>query len=199
VRPNVRGASGSRGERDTLSGFEQFEGGAGNDRFELRDGRAESIACNAGRDLVLIDPHDDAAIDCEDSEVGPSAGARMSVPTLVFPFPSREDTARSLVRVKPQLSLQGNAIVVQVRGQVAIGLLAADGPGCTGSVRMTRGAALIGSRRIDLARGRALSWRVPLTASRSLARRAGGLDVTVTAIPTRGQGVRRDLRFNVKG
>ncbi|HST38719.1 MAG TPA: hypothetical protein VLK58_04385 [Conexibacter sp.] len=200
VRPNVRGGSGGSGERDTLIGFEQFEGGNGNDRFELRDGRAQSIACNAGRDVVLLDPRDDAAIDCETSEVGPAGGVRMTVPTLVFPFPAREDSARSTVRVKPTLSLQGGAIVVKIRCQIAIGLLAADGPGCAGSVRMTRaGNYAMGARRIALARGRELTWRVPLTASRSLARRAGGLDVTVTAIPTRGQGVRRDLRFNVKG
>lgn len=200
VRPSVRGGSGGSGEGDTLSGFEQFEGGAGNDRFELRDGRAQSVACNAGRDVALLDPRDDAAIDCETSEVGPAAGVRVTVPTLVFPFPAREDSARSTVRVKPTVSLQGGAIVVKIRCQFAIGLLAADGPGCAGSVRMTRaGNYAMGARRIALSRGRELTWRVPLTASRSLARRAGGLDVTVTAIPTRGQGVRRDLRFNVKG
>ncbi|MDO8213262.1 hypothetical protein [Conexibacter sp. CPCC 206217] len=199
VRPSVRGGSGSRGERDTLLNFEQFEGGAGNDRFELRDGRAQSVACNPGRDLALIDPLDDAAIDCEDSEVGPAPGGRMTVPTLIFPFPNREDTARSVVRVKPQLPLQGNAIVVRVRCQIAIGLLAADGPGCRGTVVMKRGATEMGTRTIELSRGRELTWRVPLTASRSLARRAGGLDVTVSAIPTRGQGVRRDMRFNVRG
>jgi hypothetical protein len=199
VRPSVRGGSGSRGERDTLSGFEQFEGGAGNDRFELRDGRAEAVSCNTGRDLAVIDARDDAAIDCEDSEVGPAAGAPLTVPTLIFPFPSREDTARSRVRVMPQLKLQGNAVVVKVRCQLAIGLLAADGPGCTGRVVMTRGGTDMGARSIDLPRGRELTWRVPLTSSRNLARRAGGLDVTVSAIPTRGEGVRRDMTFNVKG
>lgn len=200
VRPTVRGGSGGSGEGDTLIGFEQFEGGAGNDRFELRDGRAQSVACNTGRDVALLDPRDDAAIDCETSEVGPAAGVRVTVPTLVFPFPARDDSARSTVRVKPTVSLQGGAIVVKVRCQYAIGLLAADGPGCAGTVRMTRaGNYAMGARRIALSRGRELTWRVPLTASRSLARRAGGLDVTVTAIPTRGRGVRRDLRFNVRG
>jgi hypothetical protein len=40
---------------------------------------------------------------------------------------------------------------------------------------------------------------VPLSSSLPLARRAGGLAVTVSAIPTRGDGVRRDLRFTVRG
>lgn len=199
VRPNTRGASGGRGEGDTLTSFEQFEGGAGNDRFELRDGRRQSIACNDGKDFAVVDPLDDVAIDCEASEVGAAGNARMTTPTLIFPFPSREDTARSSVKVTQQLKLQGSSIVVNVSCQIAIGLLAADGPGCNGSVRMSRGPYVMGTRTIALARGRSLTWRVPLTASRSLARRAGGLDVVVTAIPTRGQGVRRDLRFNVRG
>lgn len=200
VRPSVRGASGGSGEGDTLRNFEQFEGGDGNDRFELRDGRAQSIACNRGRDTVVLDPRDDAAIDCESGEVGPAPGTRMTTPTLVFPFPGRDDSDRSSVKVKPVLKLQRGAIVVTIRCQIAIGLLAADGPGCAGNVRLTRaGGFEMGKRSISLARGRQLTWRVPLTASRSLARRAGGLAVTVTAVPTRGAGVRRDLHFTVKG
>lgn len=200
VIPGQSGTSGARGEQDTIGrDFEQIEGGDGPDRFELRDGRRQSVACNAGRDTVDLDPLDDEAIDCERSEVGPAAGGRMTVPTLVFPFPNREDTARSVVRVRPRLSLQGSAIVVKVRCQYAIGLLAADGPGCRGVVRMTRGSYLMGQRTIDMPRGRVIDWRIPLTASRNLARRAGGLPVTVTAVPTRGAGVRRDLLFTVKG
>lgn len=200
VRPSVKGGSGGAGEGDTLRNFEQFEGGDGNDRFELRDGRAQSIACNGGRDTTILDPRDDAAIDCENGEVGPAGGTRMTTPTLVFPFPGRDDSDRSSVKVKPVLSLQRGAIVVTIRCQVAIGLLAADGPGCAGTVRMTRaGGYEMGKRSINVARGKQQSWRVPLTASRSLARRAGGLAVTVTAVPSRGAGVRRDLHFTVKG
>ncbi|ADB52602.1 calcium-binding protein [Conexibacter woesei] len=200
VRLGARGASGARDEGDTIfRDFEQVEGGDGADRIDLRDGTAQSVACNGGRDKLTLDPLDDESIDCESAEVGPESGGRMTVPTLVFPFPNRDDHARSTVRVAPQLSLQGGAIVVQVRCQYAIGLLAADGPGCRGRLRMTRGSYVMGQRSVELPRGRVSTWRIPLTSSRSLARRAGGLAVTVTAIPTRGAGVRRDLSFTVKG
>jgi RTX calcium-binding nonapeptide repeat (4 copies) len=201
VRPGVEGGSGARGEGDTIANdVEQFEGGAGADRFELRDGRAQSVACGAGRDTVVLDPLDDPSIDCETAEVGPVAGGRMTVPTLIYPFPARDDAGRSTVRVKPVLALQGGAIVVHVRCQLAIGLLANDGPGCTGTLRMVRsGGFAMATKKVDLARGRTLTWRVPLTSSRSLARRAGGLGVTVSALPSRGAGVRRDLAFTVKG
>lgn len=200
VRLGARGASGARDEGDTIfRDFEQVEGGDGADRFELRDGTAQSVACNGGRDKAILDPLDDESIDCESAEVGPEPGGRMTVPTLVFPFPNREDHARSTVRVAPRLALQGNAIVVKVRCQYAIGLLAADGPGCRGRLRMTRGSYVMGQRSVELPRGRVSTWRIPLTSSRSLARRAAGLAVTVTAIPTRGSGVRRDLTFTVKG
>jgi hemolysin type calcium-binding protein len=201
VRPGARGASGSRGERDTIfADVEQFEGGGNADRFELRDGRAQSIACNAGRDVLILDPLDDEAIDCESAEVGAAPGERMSLPVLVFPFPDREDRARGAVTVKPVVPLQGSAIVLKIRCQVAIGLLAADGPGCRGRVRMTRaGGAEMAEKTIEAPRGREIAWRVPLTSSLSLARRAGGLPVTVSAFPSRGAGVRRDLRFTVKG
>jgi len=201
VRPGARGASGARGEGDTIApDVEQFEGGAGDDRFELRDGRAQAVACNAGRDVAILDPRDDAAIDCERAEVAPAPGGRMTTPTLMFPFPKREDRGRATVQVKPQIALRGNAIVLTVRCQPPVGLLAAEGPDCTGRVRMTRsGGTAMAQRSIRLGRGRALTWRVPLTSSLPLARRAGGLDVVVTAYPDRGAGVRRDLRFAVRG
>lgn len=201
VRPGVAGGSGARGEGDTIApDVEQFEGGDGNDRFELRDGRAQSVACNRGRDVAILDPRDDAAIDCERTEVAPPPGGRMTTPTLLFPFPGRQDRGRTTVHVKPQIRLRGNAIVLTVRCQPPVGLLAAEGPDCTGRVRMTRnGGVAMAQRSIRLARGRALTWRVPLSSSLPLARRAGGLAVTVSAIPTRGDGVRRDLRFTVRG
>lgn len=200
VRLGVRGGSGARGEGDTIfRDLEQVEGGDGADRIELRDGAAQSVACNGGRDIAILDPLDDESIDCESAEVGPETGGRITVPTLVFPFPDRDDNGRSTVRVAPLLSLQGGAIVVKIRCQYAIGLLAADGPGCRGRLRMTRGSYVMGARSVELPRGRVTTWRVPLTSSRSLARRVGGLAVTVTAIPTRGAGVRRDLSFTVKG
>jgi hypothetical protein len=201
VRVGVEGGSGARGEGDTIArDVEQLEGGAGADRFELRDGRPQSVACGDGRDTVVLDPRDDPSIDCEKGEVGPVAGGTMAAATLIYPFPAREDNDRSTVRVKPVLKLQGGAIVVQVRCQVAIGLLAADGPGCSGRLRMTRaGGFEMATRNLTLSRGRTYTWRVPLTSSRSLARRAGGLSVTVSALPSRGEGVRRDLSFTVKG
>jgi len=201
ARIGVAGASGARGEGDTIArDVEQLEGGANADRFELRDGRPQSVACGDGRDTVVLDERDDPSIDCENVEVGAPSGARMSVPTLIYPFPGREDNDRSTVRVKQTLGLQRGAIVVRVRCQIAIGLLAADGPGCAGTLRMARaGGFEMATKRVNLARGRTFSWRVPLTASRSLARRAGGLTVTVSALPTRGEGVRRDLSFTVKG
>ncbi len=201
ARIGVEGASGARGEGDTIArDVEQIEGGAGNDRIELRDGRAQSVACGDGRDTVLLDERDDPSIDCETVEVGAPSGGRLTVPTLIYPFPAREDNDRSTVRVKGTLRLQGSAIVVRVRCQIAIGLLAADGPGCAGTLRMTRaGGFEMATKRVSLGRGRELTWRVPLTASRSLARRAGGLTVSVSALPTRGEGVRRDLSFTVKG
>ncbi|MBB4664138.1 hypothetical protein [Conexibacter arvalis] len=201
VRIGADGASGARDEGDTIArDVEQIEGGAGADRFELRDGLAQSVACGGGRDTVILDERDDPSIDCERGQVGPRAGARMSIPTLIYPFPGREDNDRSTIRVKPTLPLQRGAIVVRVRCQTAIGLLANDGPGCAGTLRMTRaGGFAMATKRVSLARNRTMTWRVPLTSSRSLARRAGGLAVTVSALPTRGEGVRRDLAFTVKG
>lgn len=201
ARIGVADASGARGEGDTIArDVEQVEGGAGADRIELRDGRAQSVACGDGRDTVILDERDDPSIDCETVEVGAPAGGSMTVPTLIYPFPAREDNDRSTVRVKTTLGLQGGAVVVRVRCQIAIGLLAADGPGCAGTLRMTRtGGFEMATKRVALSRGRTLTWRVPLTSSRSLARRAGGLTVTVSALPTRGSGVRRDLSFTVKG
>ena len=201
VRVGAEGASGARREGDTIArDVEQLEGGAGADRFELRDGDAQSVACGAGRDTVVLDPLDDPSIDCERGEVGPAAGGRMTAPTLIYPFPGREDDGRSTIRVKPTLRLARGAIVVHVRCQQAIGLLANDGPGCAGTLRMTRsGGFEMARKKLSLARGRTLTWRVPLTSSRALARRAGGLAVVVSALPDRGAGVRRDLAFTVKG
>lgn len=200
VQLGADGASGARGEGDTIArDVELVEGGAGADRFDLRDGRAQAVACGDGRDTALLDALDEPSIDCETTEVSAAAGQRMTIPTLLYPFPTRDDDDRSLVRVKPVLPLQNGAIVVRVTCQVAIGLLAADGPGCTGTLRITRGGSEMAKRSLSLARGRTTTWRVPLTGSRTLARRAGGLPVVVSAIPSRGAGVRRDMSFTVKG
>lgn len=195
VRLGARGASGARGEGDTIStDFEMVEGGDGPDRFELRDGRTQSVSCGRGRDVAILDVADEESIDCERGELRGGG-----LPTLVFPFPAREDSARSHVEIVGTVPLRRNAIVMRIRCQRPIGLLAADGPGCTGRVRMTRGTYVMAERGIDLPRGGVLEWHVPLTTSLRLARRAGGLPVSVSALPTRGAGVRRDLRFTVRG
>jgi hypothetical protein len=200
VRPGARNASGARGEKDTVfADVEQLEGGNGNDTFNVRDGHAQSIACGKGRDKVSADPLDDPSIDCESTTVAAAARQAFTTPTLVFPFPGREDTDRSTVRVSPVLKLQGNNVVLRVRCQVAVGILTQSGAGCNGTLRMARGGTLMATRKFKASRGNSIVWRVPLTASRALARRAGGLAVTVSALPVRGEGVRRDLSFTVRG
>ncbi|HEY4279169.1 MAG TPA: hypothetical protein VGM91_13185 [Conexibacter sp.] len=200
LRPGARGGSGGRGEGDTVfSDVEQLEGGNGADRFNLRDGHAQSVACDGGRDTVTADPLDDPSIDCETTTVAAAPRGSMTTPTLVFPFPGREDNNRSTVHVQPVLRLQGNAVAVRVRCQIAVGILTQSGAGCSGTLRMARGGTLMATRRFVAARGASIVWRVPLTSSRALARRAGGLPVTVSALPLRGEGVRRDLSFTVRG
>jgi hypothetical protein len=194
------GASGAPGEGDTIGDdVEQVEGTAGDDRFDLRDGRAQSIACDGGHDLVIADPRDDAGIDCETTRVAPApSGPRMKVPTLVFPFTHHADRGNGQIDVGPRLPLQHGAIVVRVRCPVAVGLLATDGPGCTGKVRFARGGTVLDTRRVEVRRGRSTTLKLRLTSSRGLARRASGLAMTVTALPSRGD-VRRVLHFTVRG
>lgn len=53
---------------DTLTGGagnDLVRAGAGNDRIDVRDGRQDSVACGAGRDAVVADVKDRAALDCE--------------------------------------------------------------------------------------------------------------------------------------
>ncbi len=187
-------------ERDTIaSDVEQVQGGAGADRFELRDGRATQVACGAGRDKVLADPRDDVGIDCEAADVAPQLGGRrLTTPTLVLPFTSGGDSGRGEVRVLPVLPLQHGAIVLRVSCPLGVGLLDLDGPGCSGAVRFQRGSTLLGTQRVDVARGGAKTLKLALNASRALARRRGGLAITVVGIPDRGN-VRRILRFTVRG
>lgn len=201
VAIGVPGASGAPGEGDTIfPDVEQVEGTAANDVFDLRDGHATAVACDGGRDLVIADPLDDPALDCETTRVAPAPHARrMTVPTLVFPFTGHADRGHGEIDVGPVLPLQHGAIVVRVHCPVAIGLLALDGPGCRGLVRFTRPGALLGTMPIrSLGRGRTITLKLPLTSSRALARRASGLPVTVTALPVYG-AVQRVLRFTVRG
>ena len=196
------GASGARGEGDTIEGdVEQVQGGAGNDRFDLRDGRATEVDCGAGRDTVAADPRDIIDTNCERSSVAPQrGGARMTVPTLPFPFPAGGDRGVSAVAVGPLLPLQRGAIVLRVSCPAGLGLLAlVPSQPCSGRVRFMRfdGVAM-GTQRVRIARGRAITVRLALTSSRALARRAAGLPVTVSALPDWGR-VRRDLRFRVRG
>jgi hypothetical protein len=200
VAIGVDRGSGARGEGDTIApDVEQLQGTAGDDRFDLRDGLATSVMCGAGRDLVVADPRDEQAIDCERTLVGPPpAAARLRIPVLAFPFTGRADRARPGVRVTPLLPLLHGAVVVRVHCPQAIGLLEFDGPGCSGRVRFGRGGALLALRRVRIRRGHTITLTLPLTTSRALARRASGLAVTVTALPDRGH-VTRTLRFAVRG
>lgn len=200
VRPGVAGGSGGRGEHDSIAkSVGQLEGTSASDVFYARDDRAQAISCGGGNDLVYADPRDSVAIDCERVDVAPARGAaRMTIPTLAFPFPSSTDRGRSDVNVGPVLPVSQNAVVVHVSCPVAIGLLAADGPGCSGRVRIARGTTTLGTQRVAVARGRTTTVKVPLSASRALARSSGGLSITATALPDRGH-VERTIHFTVKG
>lgn len=200
VRPGVTGGSGGRGEHDTIDKrVGQLEGTSGNDVFYLRDGVKQAVSCGAGNDTVYADPLDDPAIDCEHVYVAPARGqARMTIPTLAFPFAGSSDRGRSDVMVGPVLPLVQNAVIVHVTCPVAIGLLAADGAGCAGKVLIARGSTTLGTVRIAIGRGATTTVKVPLIASRSLARSSHGLAVTATALPDHGH-VERVLHFTVKG
>lgn len=195
-------ASGGFDERDTIADdVEQLEGGAGGDRFELRDGRASAVACGAGRDTVVADPRDVTEIDCDATRLAPPpGGTRMTVPTLPFPFASVNDHGRSAIAVDPLLPLSGGAIALRVSCPAGVGLLElVRALPCTGRVRFTRaGGAEMGIQRVNIPRGAARMLRLPLNSSRALARRAAGLTVTATALPDRG-AVERALTFRVKG
>jgi hypothetical protein len=192
--------SGGFDERDTIAtDVEQLEGGASADRLFLRDGRATAVACGGGRDRVQADPRDVVEIDCESTTVAPAPfGARLTIPTLAFPFTSGGDRGRSEVRVTPLLPLARGAVVLRVSCPLGTGLLDLDGPGCSGRVRIARGHVTLLSRRVRIARGRTQTLRLPLHDSRALARRAVGLALTVTGTPDRGH-VTRVLRFRVRG
>jgi hemolysin type calcium-binding protein len=201
VAIGVTGGSGAPFEGDTIAtDVEQVEGTPFADRFSLRDGQADAIACAEGRDVVVADQLDDPAIDCELTRVAPAAGgARISIPTLVFPFTNRDARGGGRVDVGPTLPLRHGALVVRVQCPVPIGLLDIDGPGCAGLVRFARDGAQLGVVRIrHIVRGRRITLRLPLHDSRRLARRASGLRVTVTALPALGS-VRWSLRFTVRG
>lgn len=194
--------SGSGDERDTIaSDIEQLQGGAGSDRLSLRDGRATQVACGPGRDTVAADPRDVLDIDCDSATVAPQpGGARLTVPTLPFPFPGINDSGRSMIAVAPLLPLQGSAIVLRVSCPAGLGLLElVRALPCTGRVRFTRSDGVaMGIQRVRVPRGGAITLHLPLTSSRSLARRASGLSLTATALPDRGH-VTRALRFSVRG
>jgi RTX calcium-binding nonapeptide repeat (4 copies) len=195
------GASGAPGEGDTIgTDVEQVQGGAGNDQFLLRDGLRTSVLCGAGRDTVQADARDDIGIDCESATVAPQrGGARLTIPTVAFPFTSSADRGDGVVRVLPVLPVLQNAVLVRISCPVAIGLLDIDGPGCSGRLRFARGRVAMATQRIaNIARGHTITMRLPLTVSRALARRSGGLAMTVTALPSRGR-VQRSLLFTLRG
>jgi hypothetical protein len=192
--------SGGFDERDTIfTDVEEVEGGAGADHFFLRDGLRTAVACGAGRDRVDADPRDSVDVDCERGTVAPQlGGARLTIPTLTFPFTSSRDRGRGEVRVLPLIPLHGATVLLRVSCPLGVGLLDLDGPGCSGRVRFARGGTLMGVQRIRVARGQTKTLHLPLSSSRALARRAGGLAITATALPDRG-AVQRVLRFTVRG
>lgn len=194
--------SGSGDERDTIErDVEQLQGGAGADRFSLRDGLATEVACGDGRDGVAADPRDALDIDCESATVAPQPGGpRLTVPTLPFPFPGVNDSGRSAIAVEPLVALSGGAIALRVSCPAGLGLLElVRALPCTGRVRFTRSdGAAMGVRRVSVPRGGAIALHLALHESRALARRAGGLALTATALPDRGR-VERTLRFRVHG
>lgn len=193
--------SGSGDERDTIADdVEQLQGGGGADHFTLRDGRGTEVACGGGRDTVVADPHDVLDIDCESATVAPEpGGARLTVATLPFPFPGVNDNGRGTIAVEPLLPLRGDAIVLRVSCPAGLGLLElVRALPCTGHVRFTRGDGFaMGTQRVRVPRGGAVTLRLPLHQSRALARRASGLSVLATALPDRGHVV-RSLRFRVR-
>jgi hypothetical protein len=124
----------------------------------------------------------------------------MTVPLLAYPVPRTTDSGMSQVRVEPVLPLIRGAVVVHVLCQPGVGLgaLAQEAPDCVGAVRFSRGSTVMGTQRVRIRRGKIKTLRLPLTASRSLARRPQGLEVIATAIPDRGD-VKRVMRFKVRG
>jgi RTX calcium-binding nonapeptide repeat (4 copies) len=194
--------SGSGEERDTIADdVEQLQGGAGSDRLSLRDGRATEVSCGGGRDGVVADPRDVLDIDCEGARVAPQpGGARLTVATLPFPFPSVNDSGRSTIAVEPLLPLHGDAIVLRVSCPAGLGLLElVRADPCTGRVRFTRADGFaMGAQRVRVPRGGSITLHLPLHQSRALARRAAGLSLVATALPSRGHVV-RSLKFRVRG
>jgi hypothetical protein len=58
---------GGRG-RDRISGgkgFDRMSGGRGGDRIKARDRQPDEIDCGPGRDVVIVDRHEDGVFDCE--------------------------------------------------------------------------------------------------------------------------------------
>jgi Ca2+-binding RTX toxin-like protein len=194
--------SGSGDERDTIADdVEQLQGGAGADRLSLRDGHATAASCGGGRDTVTADPRDVLDIDCESAAVAPQpGGARLTVATLPFPFPGVGDSGRGTIAVEPMLPLRGGAIMLRVSCPAGLGLLElVRALPCTGRVRFARGDGIaMGTQRVRVPRGGAITLRLPLHQSRALARRAAGLSVVATALPDRGH-VLRSLTFRVRG
>jgi hypothetical protein len=194
--------SGSGDERDTIEDdVEQLQGGGGADRLSLRDGRATQVACGGGRDSVVADPRDQLEIDCESARVAPEpGGARLTVPTLPFPFAGVNDAGRSTIAVEPLLPLRGDAMALRVSCPAGLGLLElVRALPCSGRVRFTRSDGFdMGTQRVSVPRGGTITLRLTLDRSRALARRAAGLAVVATALPSRGH-VSRALRFRVRG
>jgi hypothetical protein len=110
------------------------------------------------------------------------------------------DSGRATIAVGPPLPLQRGAIALRVSCPAGLGLLdLVRALPCTGRVRFTRSDGVaMGTQRVRVPRGRAITLHLPLSNSRALARRAAGLSLSATAMPDRGH-VTRVLRFRVRG
>lgn len=162
-----RDASGSAGSQDSLLGhYSEIDGSAsGNDTIEARDGTAQTIVCGSGSDRVWIDPLDTPAMSCRTVHVAPPPhGRAMRAALLPFPFGGAPQ-ARSTVIEDPAIPLSGGVAAVQVTCPVPSGLLEIFGAGCKGTLALGDARGTLATRRVALARGGMLVWRVPLPAA----------------------------------
>jgi hypothetical protein len=159
-----RNASGSAGSQDSLLGhYTEVDGSAsGNDTIDTRDGTAQTIVCGTGNDRVWIDPFDTPTMSCRTVHVAPAAhGRAMRAALLPFPF-GGAPRARGTVVEDSAIPVAHGVAAIQVTCPVPIGLLEIFGPGCTGTLALGDAHGTLATRRVALARGRALAWHVAL-------------------------------------
>ena len=160
---------------------DSFQGGAGSDSINSRDGIAEQVSCGGGADTVVADPSDKVAADCESVDVGApaappptdSAVQTSGPPTGSDPIPAASAAAPSA----PITVGSGNTLGIPLTCP------ATAAAGCDGQLILTlsggrptaklvaarRERTVIGkSRRFHIAPGRKTS--VPVRLSRRGAR-----------------------------